>query len=180
MAVDHTASLTAAQSSWRFKVGIGLFATMILLWLLIPIEIAVGMSAGTIAATTAGIAVTNKIILLIAIAVMGKAGFQELKGRVVGHVRGMAPASIVSPPRYMLGLVLFFLPLFAGFFETWASHITPAWVANRLWVDLLMDAMLIASFFVLGGNFWDKIRALFVREARAVFPSDPGSAQTPA
>ena len=28
--------------------------------------------------------------------------------------------------------------------------------------------MLIASIFVLGGNFWGKIRALFVRTARAV------------
>jgi hypothetical protein len=30
--------------------------------------------------------------------------------------------------------------------------------------------MFLASLFVLGGDFWDKLRALFVREARAVFP----------
>jgi hypothetical protein len=28
--------------------------------------------------------------------------------------------------------------------------------------------MLIGSFFVLGGNFWDKVRALFIRTARVV------------
>ncbi len=28
----------------------------------------------------------------------------------------------------------------------------------------------IASLFVLGGDFWDKLRALFVRNAKAVFP----------
>jgi hypothetical protein len=68
--------------------------------------------------------------------------------------------------------VMFCLPLLQGLLETWASHIAPQVVANRLWVDLVMDAMLIASVFVLGGNFWDKLRALFVREARAAFPED--------
>ena len=32
-------------TGWRFKVGIALFALMILAWLLIPIEAALGMSA---------------------------------------------------------------------------------------------------------------------------------------
>ena len=27
-----------------------------------------------------------------------------------------------------------------------------------------------SSLFVLGGDFWDKLRALFLHEARAVFP----------
>jgi hypothetical protein len=29
----------------------------------------------------------------------------------------------------------------------------------------------VASLFVLGGDFWDKLRALFVHEARVVFPA---------
>jgi hypothetical protein len=47
----------------------------------------------------------------------------------------------------------------------------PQFVANRLWVDILLDVMLVASLFVLGGNFWDKLRTLFVADARAVFPA---------
>lgn len=156
-------------TGWRFKVGIALFAVMILAWLLIPIEAALGMSAGTIAATTAGIAIANKIILLLAIAVMGKAGFQELKARVFKH---LTPATTVSPTRYAIGLAMFCLPFLQGMLETWASHVAPQLVANRLWVDILMNVMLIASLFVLGGNFWDKLRALFVSDARAVFPGD--------
>ena len=180
MAVDDTATAApTTPAGWRFKVGVALFALMILVWLLIPIEAALGMSAGAIAATTAGIAIANKVILLIAIAVMGKAGFQELKGRVFGHVKHLAPAAMVSPTRYTIGLVMFCLPLLQGLLETWASHIAPQVVGNRLWVDLLMDAMLIASVFVLGGNFWDKLRALFVREARAVFPGNGDRAAAP-
>jgi hypothetical protein len=170
--VDTVTGAPELPAGWRFKVGVALFALMILAWLLIPTEAALGMSAGTIAATTAGIAIGNKIILLVAIAVMGKPGFQELKGRAFGYVKHLAPATTVSPTRHAIGLVMFCLPLLLGLLETWASHLAPQLVANRLWVDLAMDAMLIASVFVLGGNFWDKLRALFVRDARVVLPEE--------
>ena len=80
----------------------------------------------------------------------------------------------VSPMRYRIGLVMFCLPLL----KSGSSHVAPQLVGNHVWVDLLMGLMLIASVFVLGGNFWDKIRALFFREARAVFPEDAQTART--
>jgi hypothetical protein len=50
----------------------------------------------------------------------------------------------------------------------------PWWLPDsspeRLYVNLGADAMFLVSLFVLGGDFWDKLRAIFVREARAVFP----------
>ena len=163
----------ALPTGWRFKTGIALFALMILLWVLIPIEAALGMSAAAIAATTAGIAIANKIILLVAIGVMGKAGFTVLKTKLFHK---LTPPTEVSPTRYRIGLVMFCLPLLGSLFETYASHIVPHLVMNRLWVDILMDALLVASLFVLGGNFWDKLRALFVADARATFPKDTSAA----
>jgi hypothetical protein len=172
---DIAASAASTRTGWRFKVGIALIALMALAWLLIPIEAALGMSAATIGATTAGIAIANKIILLAAIAVMGKAGFQELKAKLFHQ---LTPPAEVSPMRYRIGLVMFCLPLLQGLLETWASHFAPQFVENRLWVDIVMDAMLIASMFVLGGNFWDKLRALFVRDARITLPNETDAAAT--
>jgi hypothetical protein len=163
---EAVAGAQATSTGWRFKVGIALIVLTALVWLLIPIQAALGMSAGTIAATTAGIAIANKVVLLLAIAVMGKAGFQELKAKIFHK---LTPPAEVSPMRYRIGLVMFCLPFLQGLAETWASHIAPQLVANRLWVDILMDVMLIASLFVLGGNFWDKLRSLFSAKARAVF-----------
>ena len=40
---------------------------------------------------------------------------------------------------------------------------------------LLIPIMLIASFFVLGGDFWDKIRALFIYGATVTFPPKPAA-----
>lgn len=165
MAIDEIATGTG----WRFKAGLALLALMALAWLLIPIEAALGMSMGTMAATTAGIATANKGILLLAIVVMGKPGFQELKAKL-SHK--LTPATEVSRIRYRIGLVMFCSPFLSGVFETWASHIAPALDASHLWVDALLGGMLITSLFVLGGNFWDKLRALFVADARAVFPND--------
>ena len=58
------------------------------------------MSGATIAATTAGIVTANKLILLLAIVVMGKPGFQELKARL-SHK--LSPATEVSRTRYRIG-----------------------------------------------------------------------------
>jgi hypothetical protein len=44
-------------------------------------------------------------------------------------------------------------------------------IALRVWVNLGLDAITLASLFVLGGDFWDKVRALFLHDARAVFSS---------
>jgi hypothetical protein len=153
-------------TGWRFKVGIALFALMILAWLLIPIEAALGMSAATIASTTAAIAIGNKVILFAAIAVMGKPGFAVLKAKLL---QKLTPPAEVSRARYRIGLIMFCIPLLQGLLETWASHVMPAVVANRLWVDIAMDVLLVTSLFVLGGSFWDKLRALFIASARADF-----------
>jgi len=40
-----------------------------------------------------------------------------------------------------------------------------------MWWHVGGDVVFVASFFVLGGEFWDKLRALFVHGARAVFPN---------
>jgi len=37
-------------------------------------------------------------------------------------------------------------------------------------VNIIGDTMLISSFFILGGDVWDKIRSLFVYRATATFP----------
>jgi hypothetical protein len=34
----------------------------------------------------------------------------------------------------------------------------------------------LASLFVLGGDFWEKLRSLFVHKAYAVFPEQPAVA----
>jgi hypothetical protein len=108
-----------------------------------------------------------KVGVLAAVAILGKAGFAYLKQLVFGRLR---PASDVGPVRHRVGMVMFVAALLFSFLEPYGFFRSDA-AARSLRVTLAVDLLLLASTFVLGGNFWDKIRALFVREAKVVFPA---------
>jgi hypothetical protein len=162
----------ATAGDWRFKLGLAIFVLAFAIWLLMPLMAALNASGTTLAALSGILFIGNKALLLVVVAVMGKPGFQQLKRHVFGYVAMLAPAPEVGPLRHSLGLVMFGLPLFTTFLEPYDDHIWPALLAHGWQVELASDLIFIASFFVLGGNFWDKIRALFVRTAVVV---DPGA-----
>jgi hypothetical protein len=51
------------------------------------------------------------------------------------------------------------------------SLLAAAGLLLRVLVNVGLDLITLASLFLLGGDFWDKVRALFLHNARAVFPS---------
>ncbi|EJM85308.1 transporter suffix domain-containing protein [Pseudomonas sp. GM60] len=158
------------NAGWRFKLGIAIICLMLGSWLLVPIMAATDMPGSKIAALTGVLFISNKVLLIIVIAVMGKAGFQQLKSTVFGYVSKLAPATDteVGPWRHRIGVVMFCLPLISAFLEPYVDSIWPGLRPNIWQLQALGDLMLIGSFFVLGGNFWEKVRALFIRTARVV------------
>ena len=158
----------AAAGDWRFKLGMVIFVLAFAIWLLVPLMAALNASGTTLAALSGIVFIANKVLLLAVVAVMGKPGFQQLRRHVFGYVAMLAPAPEVGPLRHALGLVMFGLPLLTTFLEPYDDYIWPALLAHGWQVELMSDLIFVASFFVLGGNFWDKIRALFVRTARVV------------
>jgi len=168
----ETTTEPAAPATWRFKLGIALVCLAIGMWLCVPIAAWAGVSSARIAAVTGIIFIVNKVLLLLVIAVMGKSGFQQLKGRIFGVFR-LAPDANVSGARYKLGLVMFCLPLITSWLEPYIDAFAPGLRPNLWQLQLLGDIMFVASFFVLGGNFWDKVRALFIRTSKVVFTNAP-------
>jgi hypothetical protein len=154
-----------AAAGWRFKLGIAIFVLAFASWLLVPLAIAFKAPATAVAKLTGTLFITNKLLLVLVVAVMGKSGFQQLKKMAFGY---LTPAPTVGPVRHVIGLIMFCLPLISSFLEPYIDHLAPGFRPNRWEFQLLGDLMFIASFFVLGGNFWDKVRALFVRTARVV------------
>lgn len=118
--------------------------------------------------------VLPKLILLIAVAIMGKPGFAFLKSLIKGQLRRLAPPATVSPLRYRIGLMMFVGVIVLSWIGPYIGpELTPLRQAHPRLVAALGDLLLVVSLFVLGGDFWDKLRALFIREARAVFPQKP-------
>jgi hypothetical protein len=68
---------------------------------------------------------------------------------------------------------MFVLPVLFGWLGPYGAHRIPGYESHRFVVSLIGDGMFIASLFVLGGDFWDKIRALFHHSARAQFNGRP-------
>jgi hypothetical protein len=153
------------KTGWRFKCGIGLFIVAFALWFLIPVAAAIDVPGSRIAALTGTIFIANKVLLLTCVAVMGKEGFQQLKAIVFGHAKRLAPARKVGPVRHAIGLVMFFIPILTSVLEPYLDELWPGLRPDMWQLQVLGDIMLIASFFVLGGDFWSKLRGLFVRTA---------------
>lgn len=163
-----------ASGTRRFRAGIGILVLAYGAWLAVPVAASAGASPAHIATLTGAIVVANKIMLMVSVAVMGKPGFLRVKEMMLQHLRGVSPDDTVGPVRHAVGLAMFCLPLLSAMLEPYIDAIWPD-LRPRLWeAQLLGDVMLIASVFVLGGEFWNKVRALFIRTARVVDYGEPG------
>jgi len=107
----------------------------------------------------------------IAVSILGKLGYDWLKWKTFDLVKSSAPAAEVGPTRYYTGLLIFCILLSLGIVEPYISDFLPRFLQEnrRLYMNIA-DACFVANLLVLGGDFWDKRRALFVFEAKVRFP----------
>jgi len=159
------------QMRWRLRLGVIVFVIGFLSPLLIPLVTASELPTKWKAVISGCLAVgIPELFSIAAIAIMGKSGFNYFKERFFSFLKKYGPADRVSRTRYRIGLVMFFLPIFFGWLAPYFPHIVPGYETHRFWVNLIGDMMFVSSLFVLGGDFWDKVRALFVYGATAKFP----------
>jgi len=162
----------AVRAGWRFPVGVTIFVLGFAAPLAIPLVTSSDLPAGWKTAIAGALAVgVPEIMMVVAAAVMGKDGFARLKSQFGRFLRKYGPPEQVGRTRYRMGLVMFTLPLLLAWLGPYLGHHLPGYGGHRLLWAIGGDLAFVASFFVLGGEFWDKLRALFVHGARAVFPS---------
>jgi len=158
----------------RLILGVAVWVAGVALCLLMIPVVNASNLADPLKATINGILLLGvpKLFLLVAIAIMGKPGFAYLKSLIGGHVRRFAPPATVSPLRYKIGLILLITMIVLGSLGPYVAHDAFAFREEhpRL-LAFIGDLLLLVSLFILGGDFWDKLRALFVREAKVVFPT---------
>jgi hypothetical protein len=156
---------TAAQPAegWRLKFGVSIFVLSILLPVAgIPLVASFGLSGTLTASLSGALLVGAEVLGVLAIAIMGKPGFQYIKSRASGLLRHYGPPSEVSRTRYNIGLIMFSIPILFGWVSIYVADHIPLFSENQLAYAIGGDLLLLASLFVLGGDFWDKIRALFI------------------
>jgi len=114
-----------------------------------------------------------ELLGLLAVVCLGKENLICIKNKLLAWLRRLKPAAPVSRTRYRLGLAMFLLPLIPTYIMAYAPQWLPDHSPQRLYINLAADFIFLTSLFVLGGDFWDKLRALFVYDARAEFGRRP-------
>ena len=173
MAELSQASVPAA--GWRLKLGVALLGLSIALPVFgVPLVAAMGLSAATVATVSGVLLVGAEVLGLVAVAVMGKSGYAYIKNRDFGFLKQYGPPAEVSHTRYTIGLVIFAVPIVFGWLAPYVTDLVPGYPGNELTYAIVGDLLLLVSLFVLGGDFWDKLRAMFIHGAKAVFPETNG------
>jgi hypothetical protein len=162
------------KNTLRFYLGLCCF---ILSWIL-PLfgflvarfDLPLALKATIIGLLTVG---GPEILGILAVVCLGKENLLQIKNRILAWLRLLKPSGEVSRWRYRLGLVMFLLPLVPTYLMAYVPQWLPDHSPQRLYVNLAADFLFLVSLFVLGGNFWDKLRALFLYDARAQFGPEP-------
>ena len=169
MTTEPSQTQDPKSAQWRFWLGVTIFIIGFASPLPIPLVTATNLPTNWKAIISTALAVgIPEVFSIIAIAIMGKSGFNLIKQRIFGFIKKYGPPERVSRTRYRIGLVMFVLPLLFGWLAPYAPQWVPGFEANRFHFNLIGDLIFVSSFFVLGGEFWDKVRSLFIHSARVV------------
>lgn len=169
--MSEVAQAELPAAGWRLKLGVVLFALSIVLPVLgVPLVAAMSISATTMATISGVLLGGGEVFGIVAVAVMGKSGYAYIKNRVFGFLKQYGPPAAVSRTRYTIGLVMFAAPIIFGWITPYAADFIPRYSGNEIAYAIVGDLLLLASLFVLGGDFWDKLRALFIHAAKVNFP----------
>ena len=169
--------MTTGQNSvppppgWRFRIGVFFFVFGWVCPLFIPLVTASNLPTAWKTSLSGLLLVGGpELFGFAAIFFLGKPGFNYIKSKVMFFLKRYGAPRVVSRTRYRFGLAILILLTIFGSFIYYAPDLIPGYKENRLVMNLVADLIFVASFFILGGEFWDKFRALFIYEAKAQIP----------
>jgi len=169
---DASPETAQPKVGWRIKTGFIIFITSIVWPVLLPILPLIGISSQYLTTFAGVMIVASEVMLVTAAAIAGKDGFAYIKQRIFGLLRSYGPPQSVSATRYTIGLVMFMMPLLFAFLAPYLGRYIPALDTHRMGFAVAGDLLLLVALFVLGGDFWDKLRSLFLHKAVAVMPDE--------
>ncbi len=180
--MEKTTNLNAAPPNpgFRFYLGIGMFVTS---FFMLPTGLVLKGFADTPylkGLILAAFWISAPVMKITSIAIMGKPSYLWIQYKFNHFYHHVAELHRVSKTRYNIGLVMFFLPFVPNYILAYSPNLFPDAYLLRSGIHFIFDLVVISGLFVLGGDFWDKLRALFIYTARAKFEDEPEEGQLPA
>lgn len=158
--------ISPLEKDWKYYLGLGLF---IFSWLTFAVALLapfMPVSKATAAALATAFIIAGEVTFWASIALLGKPFLQLLKAKLIAFLHSRRPAELrrVSKRRHDIGLALFFcsflaycLALVIAFLDLPRDQMLNA-IINIL---IIGEAIFFVSLFVLGGEFWAKLKKLF-------------------
>lgn len=152
----------------KFIIGGTIFVGGFLSPLLLPLVTSSDLPGNWKAILSTGlVAGLPEVGMLLAVAVLGKQGFAQLKEIFFSRFRKITEPSSISLLRYRVGLVMFFAPLLLGWLQPYIVHFYTLFDSDSMLPVMIPDLIFACSFIVLGAEFWQKIQSLFTHSRSA-------------
>ena len=153
-------------SNWRLVAGgsvLALATAMPLAALFIPL---LGLPVAQ-SALIGGILVAGapEVLIVLAIVLLGRRNFDRLVGAAKTLFFTTFFASPVSRTRYYVGLAICILSIVPLYLAGYLPSAMPAG-NGRIVILAVADLAFIVSVFVMGGEFWEKVRRVFVWDGK--------------
>ncbi|WP_295454844.1 transporter suffix domain-containing protein [uncultured Thiodictyon sp.] len=124
-----------------------------------------GLSAKWSALLTTGLLVGGpELLTLVAVALLGKDALRYFTDKVKQALWGLVIETRVSKFQYYLGLSLSLASILPLYIYGYLPGLLPE--GGRIPILAAADLIFIASMFIMGGEFWEKVQRIFVWEGK--------------
>jgi hypothetical protein len=156
---------------WRFRLGVTFFALGWICPLFVPLITSSSLSTET-KTLLSGLLIIGvpELFSVISIVFLGKDGFNYIKEKIFTFLKRIVPQGEVSRIRYRIGLLMLFFHVIYAYLIFYSPHLIKGYDENSMVMNICADVLFVVTLFVLGGNFWEKLRALFIYDAKVQIP----------
>ena len=156
----------ALNKDWRFHVGMAALVLSVIMPLcavFVPmLGLPIAQSALLVGVLVAG---GPEVLCILAIALLGKETFQYLAHRAKRAFRRAVLDRPASKARYYVGLTIMLVSWLPLYLYAYFPAALPGGNA-RIYILAAMDLAFVASAFLMGGEFWEKVRRIFVYQGK--------------
>lgn len=154
------------KRDWRFYAGITAMVLAVIMPLGAVIVPVLGLPTAQ-SALLAGVLVAGgpEVLCILAIALLGQDTFRYFVHKAKAAFRRAILDRPASKLRYYAGLTIILLSWLPAYIYAYFPAAMPGGNA-RIYVLAGIDLAFVVSVFVMGGEFWEKVRRIFIYEGK--------------
>jgi hypothetical protein len=155
------------QKGWRLGIGVVLLIYNGAAYVLAALVPLLGLDGARAASLAGGLILSGELAFLAGVALLGKPFLETLKakfGEWFARPPRPAAAAPISRARHAAGVSLFLFSFAPYLLSEGLLILGRAEPPGHAWILALLlasDALFVASFFVLGSEFWARVEACF-------------------